>query len=237
MEIVTFFMCLLFIVTLLIRRRFITNSYISIFLRKKYVAKSLFRVFFVLHCTAIFIWVMNSGPYYVLNNQNFICGLTLLTAWCIVSQSFMVRGTIQHTYFTMIGFTLKIDISRQFIPEINSHSEMKAFANNFAQQLLSLDNIPCDRIIFHSHLIQPTMRGKISGYLNTHDIAFFEEAYDTGKMEIISLNLLYGGRTRYHIFSTVRHKNGFKVHKTGSRFVISPRVTHLQETVVDINSR
>lgn len=208
------------VVTVLIRRRFITDSWISVLLRKKYVAHSLFTCVLALHTTGIMIWFLCSDIDATIRSNAFFLVIMLMTTWCIVSRSFMVRGCIPHTYFTMYGSTLKIDVSRKCLPDRRSVSESKIFACNFVQQLASLDDTPCDRIIIQTHLIQKSMRKRISDRLKSHGFDFSSQPHETTRSEIISLNLLYGGRTRFKLLSTVKHMNGFKVHKTGSRFII-----------------
>lgn len=220
MEIIMVLTGVLCVVTLLIRRRFISDSWLSVLLRKNYVAHSLFTCVLALHTTGILVWFLCSDIDATIRSNASFLMVTLVTTWCIVSRSFMVRGCIPHTYFTMNGSTLKIDISRRLIPDRQSVSERKIFACNFLQQLASLDHIPCDRIIIQTHLIQKRMRKEISDGLKSRGFDFSSQPHETTRSEIISLNLLYGGRTRFKLLSTVKHMNGFKVHKTGSRFII-----------------
>lgn len=218
---VSVIMCVFFVLTVLIRRRFTTDSPLSFFLRKKYASFLLHSITFALLCAATYRWMSVSWPEPLRAHPLFLLLLITVTTWCMASRSFMVKGSLPHTYFTLNTGKLKIDVSRRFIPELSAFSEQKAFAHHFAAQIAALKSTPCDSVIFRSHLIQPGMRKRIANELRALGLTFTAEAHKTSLWECMTLNLWYGGRTRYRLMTTEKHENDFKVHRVGSKFMIT----------------
>lgn len=205
--------------TVLIRRRFIDSAAISVFLRKRYVAISLHNAVFILLCVSIFIEGPIHGPQSFLS-ANFIAVL-FVTVWCMTFRSFMVKGSLPETYFTVTGNTLKIDVSRAFLPEMKTRRERESFADDLVLRIEELKQFGCDRVLLQSHLFQPGMRRLMSSALKKNHLSYTATSHPTSPGEKFSLNLLYGGKTRFRLLTTLKHKNGFKVHKTGTRFLIT----------------
>lgn len=216
---VWYVLILFFTLTVLIRRRFIDSTVVSVFLRRKYVAISLHNAVFVLLCISIFIEGALYGPHSFLN-ADFVAVL-MITVWCMAFRSFMVKGSLPETYFTVTGNTLKIDVSRAFIPDMKTRRDREIFADSFVLRIKALKQFGCDKVLLQSHLFQPGMRELISSALKKNHLSYTTTSHITSPGERFSLNLLYGGKTRFRLMTTLKHKNGFKVHKTGARFLIT----------------
>ena len=134
----------------------------------------------------------------------------------------MVKGPISNTYLNhdLRGW-LRIDINRKFIPPDASKSELVSFVSTFTKDILNQEGVRWQKIIIKSHLITPQFRRVMKDILKGCEAISFEcEEYTLSFAEIIKLNLLYGGNTRFQVLSLKRHENGFKVHKKGSIFRI-----------------
>lgn len=204
--------------TILIRRRFIDNNQLSYFLRRKHIAPLLHNITFFLLFLSIYMEVT-----FPVSDTTMIYGMVLIvviTALCILFRSFMVEGTLKNTFFTMKGSRIRIDVRRNFFPVIHSRGDIERFAERFALQILSLQAIPCTEVVFQSHLIQRRMCKILSNTFDRHQINYSVKLQPTSIVEKITLNLVYGGKARYRILSICKHKNNFKVHQYGSRFLI-----------------
>lgn len=79
---------------------------------------------------------------------------------------------------------------------------------------------PYKTITLQSHLLTRRIRNRIANNMRRNGILYKEVARVTPLCETIVLNLRYGGKTRYRLFSCRKHPNGFRVHRNGGAFFI-----------------
>jgi hypothetical protein len=211
--------------------------FISLFIRGRFINESKFNLLLQIHGVSLFLWVIFTFFVIALYSNHIISNVSdnLFLEWCLLLtvsiaiclswslSFFMTKGPIDNTYFSNRSTrNIYIDINKDFIlPGVVAlKSERIEFVKNFTRRVVLLKGIHCKNIIIMSHLITPGISKIISETLKGERAIFTCKTYTLKRSEIITLNLLYGGKTRYRIFSLEKHPNGFKVHKTGRAFTI-----------------
>ncbi|WP_133625199.1 hypothetical protein [Erwinia sp. LJJL01] len=135
---------------------------------------------------------------------------------------FAIKGPIENTYLTF-GFSgdVRLDINKNFIPPAMSSSERADFIRSFIGKISSLSRVTTKRLTIKSHLLQGYISKVMEDALKESGFSFTCCTYNIGLVESATLNLWYGGSTRYRLFSHKKHANGFKAHRTGHKFVIN----------------
>jgi hypothetical protein len=151
-----------------------------------------------------------------------LIALCLTTSFLSYAICFLVlNGKIKGTFVSIHVKSTKIDIQQNFFPSIHSKQDAIHLIEGFTSSLLSWQNAPFRVITFESHLITPRIRKVMTGTLTKSGVRFSCHERRTPWCEVILLNLRYGGKTRYRVFSLKKHANGFKVHRIGSSLSIT----------------
>lgn len=214
---------ILIFISFLIRRRFIKESKVNFFFQGFGVSLFLWVISAFLVCVIYFYHIVNCLSADLYLEYLLLSGVCLSIIVSLQISFFMTKGPINNTYFSNRRTkNIYIGINKQFIPTgtIKSESERVEFINRFIKRVVTLKGIRCRNIILTSHLFAPGISKLISASLKNEGALFSCNSYTLKRAEIITLNLLYGGKTRYRIFSLKKHPNGFKVHKIGRTFTI-----------------
>lgn len=217
MTMVTLSTLLLFSLSFLLRERFQINAEIASILKKPFLPFLIWLATIILFFITVLKFRPDGHPFNFVS-LTFICLPVFVSG---VIAFFATKGSINNTYFThKMTRSLYIDVNKNFIPSSATYSEQKAFIKEFIKGLPSLENITCKNIIFKSHLIKPTLARTIKRTLEDEAISFTCTPYRVGLIETATLNLWYGGKTRYRVFSHKKHANSFKVRSRGHEFII-----------------
>ncbi|EIK0627854.1 hypothetical protein LJT19_004409 [Salmonella enterica] len=138
----------------------------------------------------------------------------------------MLRTPVTGMVLTPFTIELKIDIEPKYIFSSGFKNIATDVADRFAEDIeFLLSTMPYKEITCQSHLLTHGVRSIIRGKLNEKGISYKDKERKTPLCEIIVLNLRYGGKTRYRLFSCQKHPNGFRVHRNGGAFIIQIRKT------------
>lgn len=202
-------------IALCIRRRFIQSSKLSSLLQRSSIAGILLFIPTIAFSLAYYAHMTNDNLTRSPLSFNVITPVLLVVTLSILIAFFMTKGPIENTYFSIENGDVHIAINKNFIPANLSKSEQIAFVSTFTRQITSLENIRGRNIILKSHLITRGFRRVITKTLESEDVPFSYEEYSPSLFVRITLNLWYGGKTRYRILSVKKHPNDFKVHEKG----------------------
>ncbi|TXE28341.1 hypothetical protein FOT62_21490 [Serratia marcescens] len=180
---------------------------------------------------SVILWVVLSGEvarvlyFYVRGEFGFGVFLNvifpaffLLLFFSFGAFSFLfAKGPVPGTYLTYVMTrSLYLNIKKNAIPEMETYSEKIAFIVDFTQRIVSMDGVYWRTLIIKSHLILPGIRKVMAKTLKECKwVTFTCESRDTPKSEARQLNWFYGRKKNRD-----QPDNNFKVHKTGSLFVI-----------------
>ncbi len=221
MAIVIFSFLLLISTSLLLRNRFIFKMKISFCLRKPLVP---FVIWFFVMVLFVVLSVNLLGEFYrgdVFHVLVFLLLIFLTSSLSAIFSFLATKGSISNTYFThKMTRDLHIDIKRGFIPSDSTYSEKKLYLDDFIVKISSLKDFTYKNVVFKSHLIQIPIAETIKKTLKTKAIPFTSSTYKVGFVETAKLNLWYGGKTCYRLFSHNKHSNGFRVRRMGHKFTI-----------------
>lgn len=218
--IASFFLVLL---SFIIRARFIKKGAVNWFLQGYGVSLLLWAVCTLFVIALCYEHVMNnlSDNLFVELSLAFIAAISVLLSFpvsfvmtkCLIDNAYLSNRKTRDIY---------IEINKNFIPPdfLESKSERIGFIKKFTRDVISLKGIRCKNVIVMSHLITPGISRLISKALKGEEVNFSCETYVLKRGEIITLNLLYGGKTRLRLLTHEKHANGFKVHRTGHKFTI-----------------
>ncbi|EII3813629.1 hypothetical protein LG441_004427 [Salmonella enterica] len=138
----------------------------------------------------------------------------------------MLRTPVTGMVLTPFTIELRIDIEPKYIFSSTFKNIATDIADRFAEDIeFLLSTMPYKEITCQSHLLPHGVRSIIRGKLNEKGISYKDKERKTPLCEIIVLNLRYGGKTRYRLFSCQKHPNGFRVHRNGGAFIIQIRKT------------
>lgn len=132
-----------------------------------------------------------------------------------------VKGPLGNTRITFLFYKMIIHIDKGFVPPKPSRETYINVVRAFVKHLASLPPSFPNIVILKSHLISPLTCSVISRELKNNGITDYEtHKRKTPLYEVVGLNLLYGGETRFRILSLDKHPNGFRVNEFGSSFKI-----------------
>ncbi|MDJ0473760.1 hypothetical protein QNA27_08860 [Pantoea eucalypti] len=138
----------------------------------------------------------------------------------IISEA-AVKGPFNNTRLTFLFYRVIVHIDKGFVPPKLDREKYIKVVRAFIEHLASLPPSFPGTVVFKSHLISPLTCSIISKELNGSGLVNYEyRKRKTPLYEVIGLNLLYGGKTRFRILSLDRHPNGFRVNEFGSSFKI-----------------
>lgn len=210
----------LFLLSFIIRNRYKNKTKISAVLKKP--------LFSLIAWSIIIIPVGITTLIYIEQNDldDISCYFTvLIILFMFISGGisfFATEGAISNTYFrNKLNGDLYIDINKNFIPARKSSSELSSSIEEFIREIISLKDFTSKHIIIKSHLITPIIKIKFEKILKDEGICFTAMPYTLGYSETATLNLWYGDKTRYRLFSYQKHANGFRVHRKGHEFIIN----------------
>lgn len=149
--------------------------------------------------------------------------MSVITTWFIsyISSSSMLKTTVPDMLLTPCLSNIRIDITPRYIEALPSTRSPEDISNKIAGDISYLMSIlPCKTIVFGSHLLRTGLRESLSNSLREKEISFTVKERKTHLPEAMVLNLRYGGKTRYRLFTYLKHPNGFKVHRNGGAFKI-----------------
>lgn len=220
MVIILIFLSLL--LTVLLRFRFINNSLFFRVLRRPFPAGFiLFLLSSIIHLMIQKDYSPFSGNIYSVIIRS---GISVITLWFFLFffSSSMLRTPVTGLYLTPFISSLRIDIHPQYItrPSVKVSSIINAdkLVGNIEHFILCYPSY--NTITLQSHILRHGIRNRIANNLKKKGILYKEKARKTPLCETIVLNLRYGGKTRYRLFSCRRHPNGFRVHRNGGAFII-----------------
>lgn len=216
-----FYLLALCLIILLFRRRYRYEGVIHLCLRRPLVTEW---CLLCLSVPAMFI----SFQYFFLENINSFWFYVLLFStaaaayYCLVLIcSSALVCSLPHVLLTPIFNFLKIDITPQYIPKLSNRTEATIVVEKLIVDIIYLQRLNYKKILLQSHLIRSGMRRLLEDRLLEQAISYSSTPRKTPLCEVILLNLRYGGKTRYRVFSHTKHLNGFKVHRVGSSFIIN----------------
>ncbi|HFL1539359.1 TPA: hypothetical protein ACG1QB_004206 [Enterobacter asburiae] len=205
----------------ILRLRFKSSLPLFLFLRKPQVSLVIITPLILINSFAVFQHV---HPYDNLSLLYFITSLIIVPAWAIhlafVNLSNGETGLLLTTFKR-----LRLDIEPCYIPENLSKEEYTKTLTKFFDNLTELQKLPFREIYFSSHLISLKTKRRLKKNLRRRGISFDCKYHKTCYLEAAVLNLRYGGRTRYRIFSHKLHANGFRVRRSGYTFIIKKKMT------------
>lgn len=202
-----------------IRRRFIKSSPIFVFLRTPGMTL-LLSLFLSCAVEGVYFFKYRS---FILENDllmNVLFISLTITLLVILLTEWAVRGIILGTYLTVINRKVFIHINKGFIPQGIDREKYKTRIDSFINPLVNVPKPFPSTVVLKSHLITPLARKIIEKSLSNNGVRFTCNERPTPWFEVLALNLNYGGKTRYRMYSFKKHANGFKVHRTGHKFVI-----------------
>lgn len=115
---------------------------------------------------------------------------------------------------------LRIDIQPSYIPDTLSGDEYTNTIMKFIDNIVTLQQLPFHKIYFSSHLITPFMKKELKRKLRERKIPCYAKYHKICCLEVVLLNVRYGGLTRYRLLSHKRHANGFRVRRSGYTFTL-----------------
>lgn len=132
-----------------------------------------------------------------------------------------IKTPITDMVLTPCLSNLRIDINRGYTETMSQPGTYEDIAGKTAADIsYLLSNIPCKTITFESHLLRQGLRKVLCNNMSERGISFTVKERITHLPEAMVLNLRYGGKTRYRLFTYCKHPNGFKVHRKGGAFKI-----------------
>lgn len=222
----TIYFCLLLLLTALLRLRFINDSPFFRLLRRPFPAGLiLFLLSLAISLTLQKDHLIFSGNIYLIFLKPVMLAIIIWLFSFIISSS-MLRTPVTGMVLTPFTLELRIDIEPKYIFSSGFKNVTTDIADRFAEDIEFLSStLPYKEITFQSHLLTHGVRSIIRGKLNEKGILYKDKERKTPFCEIIVLNLRYGGKTRYRLFSCQKHPNGFRVHRNGGAFIIQIRKT------------
>ncbi len=221
-----FYLAALCLIVILLRKRYKYEGVVFLYLREPLVTEwcLLFLslpVFFILFQCFLFKNITSLWFYFLLLLAlagKYYC-LVLLSSSALVC-------SVPHVLLTPTFNCLEINITPQYVPAFFNRTEAIMVVEKFIADIIYLQRLNYKKIRFQSHLISPGMRRYLERRLSELAISYSGTPRKTPLQEVVLLNLRYGGKTRYRIFSHVKHCNGFKVQRVGSSFIINKQNTH-----------
>lgn len=222
----TIYFCLLLLLTALLRLRFINDSPFFRLLRRPFPAGLiLFLLSLAIALTLQKDHLIFSGDIYFIFLKSTILAIIIWFFSFIIASS-MLRTPVTGMVLTPFTIELRIDIEPKCIFSSTFKNIATDIADRFAEDIeFLLSTMPYKEITCQSHLLTHGVRSIIRGKLNEKGISYKDKERKTPLCEIIVLNLRYGGKTRYRLFSCQKHPNGFRVHRNGGAFIIQIRKT------------
>ncbi|WP_336709175.1 MULTISPECIES: hypothetical protein [unclassified Cedecea] len=215
------FLILLVLLTVALRFRFRDNHYLFIKLRRPFPAELALLILSSALClTAQEFLCLFKEDDYLFYSMTFI---SVMAIWFFsyISSSSMLKTTVPDMLLTPFLSNLRVDINPRYIEALPSTKAPEYIANKIAGDISYLMSIlPCKTIVFGSHLLRAGLRDSLSNSLREREISFTVTERKTHLPEAMVLNLRYGGKTRYRLFTYLKHSNGFKVHHNGGAFKI-----------------
>ncbi|HHA1672055.1 TPA: hypothetical protein ACOEF8_004096 [Enterobacter roggenkampii] len=208
---------ILILLTCALRLRFRINTLLFRHLRRPFPAG------FVLFILALSLCFTAREKCHILGNNQYVLFISTLTLWFMsfTLSSATLKCGIKYMRMTPFGSDIRIDIDYAYINSAHSKENLKYKSMELVEDIQYLmDSHPCKTISFSSHLLRSGIRGYISKSLAEKGITFTVKDRKTLLPEKMVLNLRYGGRTRYRLFTNLKHANGFKVHSNGAKFEI-----------------
>lgn len=222
----TIYFCLLLLLTALLRLRFINDSPFFRLLRRPFPAGLiLFLLSLAIALTLQKDHLIFSGDIYFIFLKSTILAIIIWFFSFIIASS-MLRTPVTGMVLTPFTIELRIDIEPKYIFSSTFKNIATDIADRFAEDIeFLLSTMPYKEITCQSHLLTHGVRSIIRGKLNEKGISYKDKERKTPLCEIIVLNLRYGGKTRYRLFSCQKPPNGFRVHRNGGAFIIQIRKT------------
>lgn len=138
-----------------------------------------------------------------------------------IFSSSLLKNPVTDMVLTPFLSNLRIDINRGYTEALSSPGSYEDIAEKTAGDIsYLLSHFPCKTITFGSHVLRPGLRKVLCNNLREREISFTVKERITHLPEAMVLNLRYGGKTRYRLFTYRKHPNGFKVHRNGGAFKI-----------------
>lgn len=226
MILILFYLPVLCLVVILFRKRYKYEGVVFFYLRRPLVTEW---CLLSLSVSASFVLFQYALPEKITSFWfYFLLFSTLVVVYyCLVliSSSALVCS-IPYVLLTPTFNCLEINITPQYIPALFNRTVAIMVVEKFIEDIICLQRLNYKKIRFQSHLISPGMRRYLEDRLSELAISYSSTPRKTPLQEVVLLNLRYGGRTRYRIFSHVKHFNGFKVQRVGSSFIINKQNTH-----------
>lgn len=209
------------LLTVLLRFRFINNSVFFRILRRPFPAGFiLFLLSSIIHLIIQEDYSFFSGNIYPVIIKSVISVITLWFFLFFFSSS-MLRTPVTGLYLTPFISSLRIDIHPQYITMPSLKVSSRINADKLVENIKHIISCyPYKTITLQSHLLTRRIRNRIANNMRRNGILYKEVARVTPLCETIVLNLRYGGKTRYRLFSCRKHPNGFRVHRNGGAFFI-----------------
>lgn len=212
---------LLLLVTILLRFRFSDNRKSLILLRSPFLAGvvlfslSLISCFTAQNISELFC--RDIGFVFI----NLFMPIPVIWFALLIISSSKLKTPINGLFITPWISDLRVDINPRYIHTFPSKASINIIAEKLTEDIKLLsDYPPYMTITLQSHLLTTKLREEIKKNLLNKKIPFIMEERETPLCDIMVLNLRYGGKTCYRLFSCKKHPNGFKVHKNGSTLTI-----------------
>ena len=211
----------LVLLTAALRFRFKDNHSLFIKLRRPFPAERTLLILSSALCfTAQETFCLFRENVYLFYSMTF---MSVVVVWFV---SYFLSSSILKTPITDMVLTpclsnLRVDINRGYTEAMSQPGSYEDIAEKTAADIsYLLSHFPCKTITFESHLLRPGLRKVLCNNLRERGISFTVKERITHLPETMVLNLRYGGKTRYRLFTYCKHPNGFKVHRNGGAFKI-----------------
>lgn len=215
------FLILLVLLTIALRFRLRSDHYLFLKMRRPYSTE----LTLLLLSSALILIIQEAScdfkeRTYLLYYMEFTA---VLITWFFsyIFSSSVLKTTVTDMLLTPFFSNLRIDVDNLYIKSQSSQSSSADASNKIAGDISYLmSTLPYKTIVFESHLLRAGQRKLLSNNLRERGISFTVKERKTPLLEAMVLNLRYGGKTRYRLFTYLKHPNGFKVHRNGGAFKI-----------------
>lgn len=211
----------LVLLTAALRCRFKDNHSLFIKLRRPFPAELT-----LLILSSALCFTAQKTLYLFTENVYLFYSMTFVSVVAVWFVSYFLSSSILKTPITDMVLTpclsnLRVDINRGYTEAMSQSGSYEDIAEKTAADIsYLLSHFPCKTITFESHLLRPGLRKVLCNNLRERGISFTVKERITHLPEAMVLNLRYGGKTRYRLFTYCKHPNGFKVHRNGGAFKI-----------------
>lgn len=215
------FLILLVLLTVVLRFRFKDNHSLFIKLRRPFPAELALLILSSALCfTAQEMLCLFRENVYLFYSMAFMSVVAVCFVSYVLSSS-ILKTPVSDMVLTPFLSNLRIDINRGYTEALSQPGSYEDIAEKTAADIsYLLSNFPCKTITFESHLLRPGLRKVLCNNLREKEISFTVKERKTHLPEAMVLNLRYGGKTRYRLFTYRKHPNEFKVHRNGGAFKI-----------------